>query len=263
MLLDKLRAIRLSDNSIKWFESYLDRIQIVRYNEMISKPCKFRYGIPQGSCLGLTLFIFYINEIFRYILDVEILMFADDCVLYKSGKNWGRIKDSLQSALNTYVEWGEDHNMMLNVSKTKAMYICNAHMNKEIQDHAPFNAGDRPISFVENFCYLGCIIDSGLTMVQEYNAVYRRVEHKAFLFRIFIDKKAALLVYKQAILPYIDYAGFILTACNLGQKRDLQILQNNALRTCLRYQMADHVIGSGYTLRLNYKALSNVGLCNY
>ena len=67
VLLEKLRAIRLSDNSIKWFESYLDRIQIVGYNEMVSKPCKFRYGIPQGSCLGPTL-IFYINEIFRYIL---------------------------------------------------------------------------------------------------------------------------------------------------------------------------------------------------
>ena len=82
------------------------------------------------------------------------------------------------------------------------------------------------------------LFDSGLTMVPEYNAVYRRVEHKAFLLRklrYFMDKKASLLVYKQAILPYIDNAGFILTACNLGQKRDLQILQNNALsngRSC-------------------------------
>ena len=61
----------------------------MRYDDMISKPCKSSYGIPQGSCLGPTLFIFYIYEVFRHILDVEILMFADDCVLYKQGKRWG------------------------------------------------------------------------------------------------------------------------------------------------------------------------------
>ena len=50
-------------------------------------------------------------------------------------------------------------------------------------------------------------------MEHEYKAVYRRVEHKIFMLsklRYFIDKKAALLVYKQAKHPFIDYAGFML-----------------------------------------------------
>ena len=46
---------------------------------------------------------------------------------------------------------------------------------------------------------------------------------------------------KQAILPFIDYASFMLNSCNLGCKKDLQILQNNALRICVRYKMVDHV----------------------
>ena len=244
ILINKLRKLCLSNNSIKWFESYLDRRQIVRYNGMISKPCKFKYGIPQGSCLGPTLFIFYINELFRHITNVKVLMFADDCVLYQSGNSWGPVRNSLQKALETYVAWGNDHNLSLNIAKTKAMYICSNHKRRELDDHAPFNAGYRTISFVNNFSYLGCIIDNELTTMPEYKAVYRRIEHKIFLLsklRYFIDKRAALLVYKQAILPYVDYAGFMLTSCNLGCKRDLQILQNNALRTCLRYRMVDHV----------------------
>ena len=43
-----------------------------------------------------------------------------------------------------------------------------------------------------------------MTMVPEYKSVYRRIEHKIFLLgklRYFIDRRAALLVYKQAILP--------------------------------------------------------------
>ena len=46
---------------------------------------------------------------------------------------------------------------------------------------------------------------------------------------------------KQAILPFIDYASFMLNSCNLGCKKDLQILQNNALRIYVRYKMVDHV----------------------
>ena len=244
ILIEKLRKVRLGYNSLSWFRSYLDRVQVVRYDGTVSNVCKFRYGIPQGSCLGPTLFIFYINELFRYITDVKVLMFADDCVLYENGRSWNEIYVLLQRALDTYVAWGEDHNLRLNVNKTKAMYICNTAMREYVQGHAPFNAGNRPIMFVSKFSYLGCIIDDRLSMIQEYKAVYRRVEHKIFMLsrlRYFIDKRAALLVYKQAILPFIDYAGFILYACNIGCKKDLQILQNNALRICLRYRMVDHV----------------------
>ena len=55
-------------------------------------------------------------------------------------------------------------------------------------------------------------------------------------------------MYKQAILPFIDYAGFLLISCNIGSRRDLQVLQNNALCICLRYRMVDHVtIGQLHT----------------
>ena len=79
-----------------------------------------------------------------------------------------------------YVNWGEDPNLKLNVPKTKAMYINNSDKKEEVEGYAPFNAGNRPISFV-NKCYLGYILYNEMTMVPEYKFVYRRVEHKVFL----------------------------------------------------------------------------------
>ena len=59
VLLRKLSNISLSDNSLNWFRGHLNRIQYVRFNGNKSDPIEFKYGIPQGSCLGPTLFIFY------------------------------------------------------------------------------------------------------------------------------------------------------------------------------------------------------------
>ena len=43
------------------------------------------------------------------------------------------------------------------------------------------------------------------------------------------------------ILPVLDYAGFLLISCNLGERRELQLLQNDALRSCCMYNRDDHV----------------------
>ena len=244
VLLRKLSNISLANNSLKWFKSYLDRTQHVKYNGNISDPTEFKYGIPQGSCLGPTLFIFYINDVFKEIDNVKIMMFADDCVLYCRGNSWGDIHYKLQTSLDTYIMWGKEHNLALNAKKTKAMLVCNTAKRDLLNDPAPFNAGNSTISFVKNFCYLGCIIDSELTMVPALKDVYRKVEQKIYMLgklRYLVDKKTAVLIYKQTILPHLDYIGFVLLSGNIGARKSLQTLQNNALRLCLRYRLIDHV----------------------
>ena len=87
-------------------------------------------------------------------------------------------------------------------------------------------------------------LNDELTLANEYKAVYRKAERKVYTLgklRYFVDKKTALLIYKQAVLPYFDYGGFLLVSCNMGQKNDLQVLQNNALRICLKYRLVDRV----------------------
>ena len=244
VLLRKLSHISLAENSLNWFKSYLNRIQCVRFNGIKSDPTVFKYGIPQGSCLGPTLFIFYVNDIFNEINNVNVMMFADDCVLYSSGKLWNDIHHDLQTGFNTYIAWGKEHNMSLNAKKTKAMIVCNKPNRDILVDPAPLNAGNSTITFVDNFCYLGCIIDSELSMIPALKDVYRKVEQKIYMLgklRYLVDKKSAVLIYKQTILPYLDYIGFVLLSCNSSARKSLQILQNNALRLCLRYRLIDHV----------------------
>ena len=48
-------------------------------------------------------------------------------------------------------------------------------------------------------------------------------------------------MYKQTILPIIDYAGFMLISCRREGKNDLQKLQNDVLMICTRTKLSDRV----------------------
>ena len=59
--------------------------------------------------------------------------------------------------------------------------------------------------------------------------------------RRYITTRCAILIYKQTILPLFDYAGFLLISCNKSVRKDLQIIQNNALRTCYNVRLLDRM----------------------
>ena len=59
--------------------------------------------------------------------------------------------------------------------------------------------------------------------------------------RPYITEKSAVpvAIYKQTILPVFDYAGFMLISCNKSDRKDLQVIQNDALRTCYNVKRRD------------------------
>ena len=168
-------------------------------------------------------------------------MFADDCVLYKSDKCCNTIMRCLETGLYEYVNWGKTNNMYLNVSKTKTMLIT---PKIQYNLYQPLSLDGKKIQFVHTFNYLGVLIDDQLSFTPYCNLVKRRVENKLFILseiRTFLDSRTAILIYKQAILPLAEYAGFILASCTMGQRYDLQVLQNNALRLCKGYYLLDRI----------------------
>ena len=56
-----------------------------------------------------------------------------------------------------------------------------------------------------------------------------------------MNKQCALTIYKQTVLPLLDYAGFMLLSANISDNYDLQVLQNNALRICYNVRLRDRV----------------------
>lgn len=82
-----MKKFGINNCALKWFESYLDgRKQVTKVNGQISRPRDNRIGIPQGSIIGAILFIIYINDMPEVLSEVAINLFADDTLLYITGK---------------------------------------------------------------------------------------------------------------------------------------------------------------------------------
>ena len=52
----------------------------------ISQKNYVKTGVPQGSVLGAFVFLIYINDLHKAVKDSQIVMFADDTTIVKSGK---------------------------------------------------------------------------------------------------------------------------------------------------------------------------------
>ena len=83
LLKSKLHKIGLSDMSLNWITSYLDRRNRLLLIIIVTSECTIvESGIGQGTIVGPLIFLLYINDLVRSLPDVHVNMYADDCILY-------------------------------------------------------------------------------------------------------------------------------------------------------------------------------------
>ena len=203
-------------------------------------------GIVQGTVLGPLLFIFYINDIFTTIQRSRLTLFADDCVIYYSANTWKHIYDILQFDLNnvTACIWLLENGLSLNTAKTKCLIIGSRPKLNFIKEPCNFMSNQCQIDFTKQYDYLGTIFDSEMSLLPLYKNTTKIASNKIFLLRKirkYIDYHTAISIYKQTILPILDYSGFLLLSLTKGQQSDLQTMQNDVLRFAKNVRIKDMI----------------------
>ena len=83
-MLQKLKAIRFSEQSIQWFRFHLcDRIFLVETENKLSDFEKISCVVSQGSILGPLLFLIYVNDISKAVKPYLLLYADDSCLMYQ------------------------------------------------------------------------------------------------------------------------------------------------------------------------------------
>ena len=137
-----------------------------------------------------------------------------------------------------------NNRVKLNIKKSKALVIGTGFKTSGLDLVNRFKLNDIPLDNVTSYNYLGVILDSNMTLSSLISKVTKNVSTKIYnlvKIRKYIDVNCALAIYKQTILPLLDYSGFMLISANLSDRDNLQRLQNDALRICFNVRLRDRV----------------------
>ena len=126
LLLKKLHILLIKHTALNWIKTYLtNRTQQTQIGNNLSVERPVNTGVPQGSILGPTFFLCYINDIVDVCHNFKILLYADDTVIYKQVHDTQRFLDrhDFQQDVNRLLMWCQKNRLSINVKKDKTCFL--------------------------------------------------------------------------------------------------------------------------------------------
>lgn len=222
-LLHKLEKSGIRGTQLALFESYLsNRTQMVAIGNYRSKPLPITYGVPQGSILGPTLFLIYINNLCKLKpLHGNIICYADDTALLFTADTWEEVFRAANEGINEVTQWLTNNTLSLNTEKTKylafsirestqpSVNLCiTAHTCLPLHLKNNRTCSCKSLERTQLIKYLGVFIDNNLTFKQHINKLTCRIRKLIYIFkrlRQVADMKILKLTYTtlcQSLLTY-------------------------------------------------------------
>lgn len=230
VLLDKLENYGVLKAEHKWFASYLhQRTQKVKVNGTFSKSGYLTTGVPQGSILGPTLFLLFINDLPQHTIKASISIYSDDVLIYYIGNNFQEVKESLQQAMDSVNNWYKMNRLKLSITKCGTMLIT----NKKHGNKLNIKIDDIEITDFTDFKYLGLIFDNQLKFDMHIHSKISKIRRQVGALRRlagFVSPDILCNIYKTVIQPSMDYGISVWGACSDGLLELLQKQQYLAAR---------------------------------
>jgi hypothetical protein len=221
ILVHRLEGMGIRGTPLSLFENYLqERTQVVKVGDYYSDEENVTYGVPQGSVLGPTLFLIYINELCMLRLNSgQIFSYADDTAVLFSGSCWETVRGAAESGLAGVAGWLNKNLLTLNTSKTK--YICFSPSSRsqpetvfQIKMHRCGNinslrCGCPFLEKVNSLKYLGVIVDQRLSWHCHIDLVIARVRKLMWIFKMLRHVMTNKLLNR----IYVALAQSVITYC--------------------------------------------------
>ena len=235
-LLSRLKLLGIPPIYTNWFHAYLaNRSQKVLSNNKLSASKPIPFGVPQGSILGPLLFICYINNLPNVLQHCSISMYADDVVFYINHKSSVIAENLLQLDANRIYNWFSASGLCINTDKTEIVMF-----NSNSPDQPTIEMGGTVLNVKDEYEYLGVTIDNKLNFIKSVSKTISTASLRIYLLskiRKMLPKKTACIIYKQTVMPVIEYCGFLFNGLTGATCKRLQRVQNRGLRVCLKTNM--------------------------
>ena len=240
ILLRKMHHQGFRETINSYINSYLSgRKQYVQMGNYKSDTMTISKGVPQGSILGPLLFSLYINDIVDFV-EVETVLFADDAAFIILAPTLQGLYDKIKKLFGDLSKYLLSNKLVPNLNKSKLMFF-NSRPKPQLE---AMLFGDEAIEWVEEFKYLGLLLNSQMSFGCHIDKVCTRISQYIGVFyslNKILPKDILVLLYHAFILPHLTLHIVIWGAAPEVHISKLRVKQNRLLRAILGVEYVNGV----------------------
>ena len=254
IFLKKLKAYKINENSLKWFESYFsNRFQIVQHEGVLSNRKAITSGVPQGSTLGPLAFLIYVNDMFQCVSPDHgfLTSVVDDSNFISFAKTVPLLTQFFSEGAKSIEKWCSLNYQVLNLSKASIMEFVKVHYQNQVPLQLTLN--QLPLSSVASKKLLGVTLDSTLSFSDHLKNVRQiGLMHISTLRKIlpYTTFDLRLSFYNAFIMPHLTYSSSVWALKNKHQMEILFCLQKRAIRLVMTASYISHTLPFFRTLKI-------------
>ena len=244
-LILKLRQYGIQNRNLMWIQDFLsNRQQSVVIEGATSRASSVTSGVPQGTVLGPTLFLLYINDL-PEVTTSTTRLFADDCMLYREINSSADSK-MLQNDLDALQRWENTWLMSFNPSKCSVMRFCPSRSSVNYSYYIHNTA----LQKCESGKYLGVTLSNNFKWSSHISAISMKANQQLGFIRRntrFFPQSFREAAYKSLVRPHLEYCCSVWDPHMASEIQKLEKIQRQAAR----FVSADYRRTSSVTSMIN------------
>ena len=193
-------------------------------------------GVPQGSILGPTLFVFYVNDCADHLPGgPSLAVYVDDTTLNKCITCIGDIHVSstqLQSAVDAVAAWGQSWKIQFELTKSQALTLS-CHRPSLVLPPSPISFNNVPVAEENEIRLLGAILDRQLSFRSHLRSITYKANQRMHFFKKvapLLNMAGKLCLYKGFARPTMEYSILTWMGASESSLKQLDRVQHRVLR---------------------------------